>query len=266
MSLLREVTTFYAAYGRKHLPWRKTKDPYKIWVSEVMLQQTQVDRVLPKYKDFIQTFPTPAALAKASFAQVLARWSGLGYNRRAKFLHDAAAVIVAEHKGVVPKDVAALEKLPGVGPYTARAVAAFAYNQPVVFIETNIRTVFTYFYCADKKDIPDTALLPLIQKDLHRSKMEPRDFYAALMDYGAHLKRSGVRLNAKSKHHTKQSVFEGSTRQLRGNILRQLLSAPKSSFEISRLSGRKKADVSRELQKLCREGLIVQKGSIFAVA
>ena len=138
------VWEYYKAHGRHDLPWRKTTDPYKILVSELMLQQTQVDRVLLKYKAFLKLFPTARRLAAAPLGDVLRAWQGLGYNRRAKFLHQAAQYVTNELKGRWPKDEAGLLALPGVGPYTARAVLAFAYNEPVVLIETNVRQVFLH--------------------------------------------------------------------------------------------------------------------------
>lgn len=260
--MLRELKSFYKKSGRSHLPWRKTKDPYKILVSELMLQQTQVSRVIPKYESFLKKFPDWQSLAKAPLSDVLKEWQGLGYNRRAKFLHEAAKVVnrFAERsarKG--PRvsspsarpdhfltDVSAslttdfLESLPGVGPYTARAVSVFAYNRPEVFIETNIRTVFLYHYFEQgstllERKIADAEILPLIERDLKKSKMEPRDFYAALMDYGSHLKASGVRINNKSKHYTKQSKFEGSARQKRAALLRGALKAGASEKELEKL-------------------------------
>ncbi len=219
-ALLKQLKSFYKTDARKHLPWRKTRDAYKILVSELMLQQTQVDRVVPFYTAFVKKYPTPQKLAKAKLSNVLKSWQGLGYNRRAKFLHDAAKVIV---KNGWPSD---LEELPGVGHYTARAVAAFAYNKPEVFIETNIRTVLFHHLDSGPSSIKktlDAELLPLVAEALKKSKMQPRDFYAALMDYGSYLKKQGVKLNSRSKHYTKQSKFEGSARQRRAAKLRALL-------------------------------------------
>ena len=194
-------------WARPHLPWRKTKDPYKILVSEIMLQQTQVERVIPFYNRFVKKYPTARALARAKLSDVLKVWNGLGYNRRAKFLHEAAKQIVTLKK--FPRKAEEIEKLPGVGHYTARAVAAFAFNRPEVFVETNIRTVLTHSYkgLSFAKDgrVEDKTLLLLVAETLKRSKMEPRDFYAAMMDYGAHLKKRGITLNSRSAHYTKQS-------------------------------------------------------------
>lgn len=207
-----------------------------------MLQQTQVARVLLKYKQFLKVFPTFKSLAEAPLSKVLGEWQGLGYNRRAKFLQQTAKIITEQYKGKFPKDILEIEKLPGIGPYTARAISTFAFNNLEVFIETNIRTVFTHHYFSEKisrlnldTKIADTEIMPLIERDLKKSKMEPRDFYAALMDYGSHLKTSGVRINSKSKHYTKQSKFEGSTRQKRAAKLRQLLEAGASDAELAKL-------------------------------
>ena len=267
--LIQTLKKFYKEYGRSHLPWRQTTDPYAILVSEMMLQQTQVDRVISKYHTFIRAFPTVQDLARASLKEVLAQWIGLGYNRRAKFLHEAAKVVVEEREGKFPKDVIDLEKLPGVGPYTARALAAFAYNQPVAFVETNIRTVF--FYTTTSKQmgndtlISDKELLPRVARVLKRSKMEPRDFYAALMDYGSFLKKSGVRVNSRSTHYTKQTKFAGSPRQLRGTILRELLTAPATAASLQKLSQRTIDMVERELANLVQEGLLTKKSSKYEV-
>ncbi len=200
-----------------------------------MLQQTQVARVIPKYEAFLKRFPTFAMLAKASLSDVLKEWQGLGYNRRAKFLHETAKIVTKEYKGKFPKEVSEIEKLPGVGHYTARAISTFAFNKPEVFIETNIRTVFTHHYRGQSSvKVDDKEILLLVEKDFKKSKMEPRDFYAALMDYGSHLKASGIRINNKSKHYVKQSKFEGSTRQKRAALLRAALKRGASEKELEK--------------------------------
>lgn len=147
----KEIVGFYKKHGRHTLPWRKTTDAYKILVSEMMLQQTQVSRVIPKYELFLKRFPSVTILAKAPLSEVLRLWSGLGYNRRAKFLHESARHCVKYYAGVFPADVALLEEFPGIGHYTARAVATFSFNQPSVFIETNIRTVLLILFLKEKK-------------------------------------------------------------------------------------------------------------------
>lgn len=178
-----------------------------------MLQQTQVDRVIPYYERWIKKFPTAKVLAKAPLGDILKLWSGLGYNRRARYLWESAKIIAA---------TGWQDKLPGVGPYTKAAVETFAYNKPNVFVETNIRTVF-FYYDKSRRKMSDQQLMPLVAEALKKSKMQPRDFYAALMDYGSHLKKSGVRVNSRSKHYAKQGKFEGSRRQKRAATLRALL-------------------------------------------
>lgn len=257
--LLRDLKSFYRTSERAHLPWRATRDPYRILVSEVMLQQTQVERVIPFYEKFIKRFPDAKTLAKAPLSEVLKYWSGLGYNRRAKFLHEAGKVIAKE--GWTGK------KLPGVGPYTAAAIEAFAHNKPTVFIETNIRTVFIHYCFANRRHldslVSDKEILPLVEKALKVSRMKPRDFYAALMDYGSHLKQKGIKLNIRSKHYNKQSKFEGSYRQLRGAILRALLQNPVTVEELIDITGRKRSDITRVLANLSGEGIItIKKGRI----
>ena len=226
--LLRDLKSFYRT-SRRDLPWRHTYDPYQILVSEVMLQQTQALRVIPYYERFIKKFPTPQKLAEAKLSEVLKLWSGLGYNRRAKFLHEAAKIIASGGwKG---------QKLPGVGPYTSAAIEAFAHNKPSVFIETNIRTVFIHYFPARlnlAQKVSDQEILPFIEKALKKFKMQPRDFYAALMDYGSYLKQKGIKLNSKSKHYTKQSKFEGSRRQKRAAHLRALLARGASDAELGK--------------------------------
>lgn len=260
--LIWEARRHYHEEARAHLPWRATRDPYKVLVSEVMLQQTQVERVIPYYKKFIRTFPSAKVLARVSLHNVLSVWQGLGYNRRAKFLQQAAKQIA---KKGFPKTAAEIQELPGVGHYTARAVMAFAYNKPEVFVETNIRTVFFYHLGATRK-MSDKTLLPLVARALEESQMDPRDFYAALMDYGAHLKRQGIKLNSKSAHYTKQSTFEGSTRELRGAIVRELLVHQATLSTLVHRFPRNHQDVAHELTRLVAEGIVKLQGRMFSVA
>jgi len=222
-----------------------------------MLQQTQVERVIPFYNRFIKKYPTARALARAKLRDVLTMWNGLGYNRRAKLLHQTSKIIARE--GFTG------QKLPGVGPYTAGAVSAFAFNKPAIFIETNIRTVF-FYHLKTRRRLTDKQLLPLVGRALMESGMEPRDFYAAMMDYGAHLKRRGIALNKKSKHYVKQSKFEGSARQLRGAILRELLVHQATLSTLVHRIPRNQQDVAHELARLAAEGLIKLHGKFFAVA
>lgn len=219
-----------------------------------MLQQTQVSRVLVKYAEWLSVFPDMAALAGASVADVTRAWQGLGYNRRGLWLRHAAQMIVADYGGILPRDPAELVKLPGIGPNTAGSVAAFAYDEPVVFIETNIRRVFLHEFFADREDVSDKELMPLIAKALDTDS--PREWYWALMDYGADLARRVENPNRRSKHYAVQSKFEGSLRQVRGEVLRQLLSGGRRLEEFEIADER----LPMVLEALQRDGFIRKQG------
>ena len=214
----------YRDHGRHELPWRHSRDPYAVLVSEVMLQQTQVARVVPYYEEWLASFPTPSALAAAPVEAVLRAWQGLGYNRRALNLKRAAEVVVSEHGGVVPSDREALLALPGVGPATAAGVRAFAFGEPDLYLETNVRAVFLHEFFADADEVPDRAVLPLLAETL--DERDPRSWYWALLDYGVHLKRTLPNPSRRSRHHARQSPFEGSHRQLRSRLLRAVMDSP----------------------------------------
>jgi len=261
----KKVLRYFATYGRNDLPWRNTYDPYKIMVSEVMLQQTQVSRVVEKYKEFLKLFPKVEQLAKASLRDVLKVWSGLGYNRRAKFLHEAAKAVMKEYKGKMPKTAEELERLPGIGPYTARAIAAFAYNTPSVFIETNIRTVFIHHFFPNEDLISDKELLPLITEAA--IGQDTREWYAALMDYGVYLKQTTNNPSRRSAHHTKQEVFKGSLREARGLILKVLsnnVGLTKSHISIK--TGLESERVESALRGLEKDGMVVRRGTKWGIA
>jgi A/G-specific adenine glycosylase len=202
------------------MPWRETRDPYAILVSEFMLQQTQADRVLQKYPGFLTRFPDFEALASAPPADVIRAWQGLGYNRRALALHRTAQAVVLHHGAVLPSDPQVLLTFPGIGPYTAGAIAAFAFGVATPFIETNIRRVYIHWFFPDREDVHDAEILPLVEETLDTG--DPRMWYYALMDYGVMLKRTRGNANTRSAHYTKQSKFEGSDRQVRGAALRVL--------------------------------------------
>ena len=224
-----EFTDFIWQQGRtlyRDMPWRTDTRPYYVLVSELMLQQTQVDRVIPKFSAFIAAFPDAATLANASLADVLLLWQGLGYNRRAKYLRDAAAMVMADFGGEFPTTRADLLRLPGVGPNTAGAMLNYAFNQPTVFIETNVRTVYFYHFFPDGDKVSDAQLLPLIERTIDRD--HPREFYWALMDYGSWLKRQGAGRISQSQHYKKQSPLKGSVREVRGQIIKQLTLADSS--------------------------------------
>lgn len=239
------------------MPWRDDTRPYYVLVSELMLQQTQVMRVIPKFEAFIAAFPDEQALATASLADVLVKWQGLGYNRRAKFLHDAATMIVEIYDGVFPSDHDAIVALPGVGKNTAGAIEAYAFNQTSRFVETNIRTVYIHHFFADDFDIDDNAIREKLDATIDRE--HPREFYWALMDYGSWLKANGVRNNSRSKTYKKQSALEGSVRQVRGQIIKALSS---EDMEIERLKERINADerFDTALKGLLKDGLIAMNG------
>lgn len=259
------VWRYYRVHGRHDLPWRKTHDQYRILVSEVMLQQTQVDRVIPLYKSFIKQFPTAKKLAAAPLAEVLKSWQGLGYNRRAKMLHSAAKELTSMGKFNFPILVAELEKLPGVGPYTARAVVAFALNQDVIVIETNIRTVVIHHFFPKTEKVSDIEIENILVQVLPKGKS--REWYSALMDYGAHLKHSGISHNAKSRGYAKQSKFTGSLREARGALVRALAEKSFSRATLVNLLGStRRAQMQEALDALCTEGLVQTKRGRYVLA
>lgn len=259
-----KVWAHYRSHGRS-MPWRETRDPYRILVSEVMLQQTQVDRVRAKYVEFLAAFPDLAALAAAPLQQVLAAWQGLGYNRRAVALHRCARAIEREHRGRVPDDSAALVALPGVGAATAASVRAFAFDAPVVFVETNIRRVFIHEFFPGREAVADAEVLALVAAAL--DGRSPREWYYALMDYGAALARQVPNPNRKSRTYTRQSRFEGSDRQLRGAILRALVGGNAlTGSGIARAAGGESKRVLRLLGDLEREGFVQRAGRRFGIA
>ncbi len=215
------------AWYRHHapsLPWRTTKNPWHVLVSEVMLQQTQIPRVLKKYPEFLRRFPTPQALAKAPWGTVLNSWQGMGYNRRAKYLQNAAHIISTEHHGIVPQGTETLDALPGIGPYSARAIACFAHDKCEPFIETNIRRTIIHIFFPEQKNISDTTILAVLENIEPRIKK--RDWYLALMDYGRDAIKDIPNPNRKSKHYTRQSRFTGSDRYIRGKIIKLLIANP----------------------------------------
>jgi A/G-specific adenine glycosylase len=256
------VLSHYEQYGRD-MAWRNTTDPYQILVSEIMLQQTQVERVTTKFPEFIRTFPDFSALATAPLANVLTVWQGLGYNRRAIALQKCAIRVMDEYEGILPADVDILATFPGIGRATASSIAAFAFNIPVVFIETNVRRVFIHFFFKDTDTVSDAEILPLVKKALYREN--PRVWYWALMDLGSALKKTIPNPNRRSVHYTKQSPFEGSDRKIRGSILKLLL---KQQFleevEIIGCVAEDPHRVQRMLEALEEEGFIKRRNNGFA--
>ncbi len=251
----------------RDLPWRRPEvggsfNPYKIWISEIMLQQTQVPRVIPKYEQFLAAFPTIERLAAATFSDVLAVWNGLGYNRRAKFILDTAKVVASTMSGVLPRTVQELQTLPGIGHNTAAAICVYAYNLPEVFIETNIRTVYIHHFFNDQTGIEDKQLIPLLELTI--DQRNPRRWYWRLMDYGTQLKARHGNISRRSRHYVKQTAFHGSRRQLRATVLRLLLDGGTTLNQMKQLFNDERLTVV--LADLQKEGLIIKKNQYYQLA
>ncbi len=238
------VWGFYGKHKRGALPWRKKVTPYCIWVSEIMLQQTQVDRVIPFFENWMKLFPTVQKLATAPQSDVLRAWKGLGYNSRALRMKKTAQIICEGYGKKFPKTYDELIQLPGIGPYTAGALMAFSYNESIVMIETNIRRVYIHhFYplhdsgegglrskSGEDRKIHDKELMELIKNTLPKENF--REWYWALMDYGSYLGKTIPNPNKKSKHYVVQKKFKGSDREIRGKILEILLKKKKISEKV----------------------------------
>jgi len=258
------ICQFYQEHGRT-FPWRITHNPYHILVSEIMLQQTQTERVVEKYERFINSFPDFPSLAQAPLREILRVWQGLGYNRRALALKKIAQTVITKFHGNLPSSPEVLITLPGIGRASASAISAFAFNEPVVFIETNIRRVFIHHFFQNGNSIKDAQILPLVEKTLDTS--DPRRWYYALMDYGVMLKKESQNPNRKSAHYQKQPPFEGSNRQIRGMILKALtLESWISQREIIRRLRKDPERVKKNLTQLQKEGFVRKKRSRFTIA
>lgn len=258
------IYSHYQANGR-HLPWRRTRDPYRILVSEIMLQQTQVERVRNYYDRFIKRFPNFRALTRASLREVLAIWQGLGYNRRALALKRLAEIVVKDYGGILPRDRRLLEALPGAGPSTAGAVMAFAWSLPSVFLETNVRTVFIHHFFPRRRAVKDTEILPLVKTSLDRRN--PREWYFALMDYGAWLKAQGVNASRRSALRRQQPPFKGSNRELRGRIVALLTTRRAATASaLVRALGVSKKRLMPVVEELRREGFLKKEARRYAIA
>ena len=258
----KKIYGHYDTRGRD-LPWRKKLNPYRVLVSEIMLQQTQVERVIEKFHEFLEAFPDFNALAHAPLPRLLKIWQGMGYNRRALALKSLAQKVVAEHRGKLPQEPEQLIALPGIGPYTAGAIAAFAFNRPVVFMDTNIRRVYIHEFFHDRDDIHDDEIIPFLERTMDAE--HPGKWYNALMDYGTMLKKEHVNPNRRSAHYSRQSPFENSNRQVRGRILNVLVKeAPLTQTQIVLRSGMDRERVKQNLAQLMEEGFIKKKGRSFA--
>lgn len=261
LAFRRTVLGWYRKLSRP-MPWREDCSPYAVFVSEVMLQQTQVERVIPKFTAFTARFPGFRELAAANLADVYALWQGLGYNRRAKWLRDAAVQIMERHGGDLPFSAEEITALPGIGKNTAGAICAYAFNHPAVYIETNIRTVFIRHFFPDRDDVSDSEILPLVECTLDRKN--PRVWYWALMDYGTMLKKTEGNHSRKSRAHRPQTPFAASDRRIRGLILKRI-GETKSSPKGELLSLGEEQRVERLLADLEREGLVREEHGIYRI-
>ncbi len=261
----KEIWNYYRV-NKRVLPWRNINDPYKVFVSEIMLQQTQVSRVLKKYPVFIKTFPTFQTLAKAQLSDVLKEWQGMGYNRRARFIHEAAKIIVNNYSGVLPKDVSELKRLPGIGNGTAGSLIVFVYNTPIPFVETNIRRVILHHFFRRKSGVSDEEILKIVKKTM--DKKRPREWYYALMDYGSILlKKEKENANIRSATYIKQKPFKGSNREIRGNIISFLVSHPSGTASIiAKKYKKEEKQVHSILNILEKEGLIKKTRQTYRIA
>ncbi len=261
----RQVVWDFYLSNKRAMPWREPEktgkyDPYKIMVSEVMLQQTQVSRVIPKYQQFIERFPTISSLAVSPLAEVLKVWSGLGYNRRAKFLWQAVQEI-HNNEDNFPSSMQELTALPGIGINTAGAILTYAFDQSYPFIETNVRTVYIHHFFKDRENVSDRELREVVDQTIDMKR--PRQWYWALMDYGTYLKQSEGNVAARSKHYMKQTLFKGSVREIRGAVIRHLTTAPKTTSELSKVIPDDRLDTI--LESLQREELICRKKDTFSL-
>lgn len=265
MGKFRSIIYSFYKKNKRDFPFRNTRDPYNIVVSEIMLQQTQTSRVVDKYTAFIQQYPDFQSLKDADLGSLLRLWKGLGYNRRAKSLRETARIVCTEYGGVLPGDPEILKTFPGIGPATAASIAAFAYNIPTVFAEVNIRRVFLHFFFPDTDDVPDKNILPLVERTLDREN--PREWYYALMDYGAMLKKVYPDLAKKSRHYTKQPPFEGSNRQLRGKILEVAARAQRFTLEeVAEVFPCTEEPLLQAAGRLVEEGFLRKEGEIYTIS
>ena len=256
------IYSFYRR-NKRNFPFRENLTPYKVVVSEIMLQQTQTNRVSEKFLEFIDKFPDFKSLASASVEELLSVWQGLGYNRRALALKKIAQKIVNDYNGKVPKDLKSLEALPQIGHNTASSILTFTYNIPTYFIETNIRRVYIYFFFPGRSKIDDKEIMDIVKTSVDQNN--PRDWYYALMDFGVMLKKAHPELNKRSVHYRKQSNFDGSTRQIRGKLLKLLLKTPLPRNEIFDKLDYDNNKIDKILKMLVKEGFIQKEQDMFKI-
>ena len=263
------IWEYYKAHGRHTLAWRRKahiNNPYRVLVSEIMLQQTQVSRVMKKYPEFIRQFPDFRSLAKASVPSVLSAWQGMGYNRRALNLKRLGEAVVERYKGRLPSEPEVLRTLPGIGVATSGSIAAFAFNRPIPFIETNIRRVFIHSFFSSEEGVDDEDILRLVQKTLDREN--PREWYYALMDYGTMLAaKEKENPNRKSLSYRRQAAFMGSRRAVRGGVLRVLLAhGPMTERALASQLKEPIVRIREVLDILKKEKFVIRKGDVVKIA
>ena len=264
IELFRKLIYAYFKNYKRDFPFRKEITPYNVLVSEIMLQQTQTGRVAEKYLEFKGEFPDFLSLSNASNEKLLKVWQGMGYNRRALALKQIAKIVINEYNGKLPDSVDILKTFPQIGHNTASSIVAFAYNKPSIFIETNIRRVYIYYFFPKKKNIKDKEILPIVESTV--DKDNPREWYYALMDYGVMLKKTHPELNKRSSQYRKQSPFKGSNREIRGKILKILTS--ESEILESALSKKLQLNLDKIraiLQQLEQEGFIKRNGNRISI-
>ncbi len=257
------IYSYFKQY-RRDFPFRNEINPYNVIISEIMLQQTQTNRVVEKFQQFIQKFPDFQSLASAPLNDVLKVWQGLGYNRRAVALKRIAERVVNEFDGVLPADIDILKSFPQIGHNTASSIVAFAFNMPTFFIEVNIRRVYIYYFFPGKSSIKDSVIIPIVRITLDSSNV--RKWYYALTDYGVMLKKTHPELNKRSAHYRKQSKFKGSRREIRGKILKLLIASSSLTeaeiFKELKINSKKLKEI---LNLLIKEGFIKQEKHQFSI-
>lgn len=260
----RIVLEYYLENSRV-FPWREAPEPYAVMVSEIMLQQTQAERVVPKFLAFLEAFPTPLALSNASTPDLLQLWQGLGYNRRALNLKRTAEVLVKQYNGKLPSELQQLLALPGIGPYTAGAIRAFAFDFPATVIDTNIRRVYLHVFFPGKEKVSDNELSPYIEATLYARSS--RQWYSALMDVGHLLPKLVGNANTRSQHYTRQSPLVGSNREVRGMLVKLLASVKTINKAV--LSKTLELPIERidpAVAQLLAEGFLKQQGDMLQLA
>jgi A/G-specific adenine glycosylase len=263
-SFISLVKRYYLDHKRA-LVWRDQITPYGVFVSEVMLQQTQVPRVMVKFPEFTSRFPDFTSLAASPVKDVLAAWQGLGYNRRGLYLKRAAEIVTEQYRGILPENPVLIDELPGIGPATAASIVTYTYNKPTIFIETNVRRVYIHHFFSDSQEVSDAQLYPFVAETVDQEN--PREWYYALMDYGTYLAKTVPNPNRRSKHYVKQSAFEGSMRQIRGMILKLLITQPALTEQNIVDSIQKEPEKVRTiLFDMVKEGFLVQEKRSFRLS